>query len=95
MTKGSLADGDAIHEIRAAAVDGVLDLDHVLPVLRDLEEQDRIGMEAVVVVGRPTRLPSASYSVNVAWNQPGTASGRYGISSRAAAAMTSACPLRA
>ncbi len=46
----NLADGDAIHEIRTAAVDGVLDLDHVLPVLRDLEEEDRIGMEVVVVV---------------------------------------------
>ena len=43
------ADGDAIHEIRPAAVDGVLDFDHVRPVRRDLEHEDRIGMEAVVV----------------------------------------------
>ena len=41
---------DAIHEIRPAAVDRVLDLDDVLPVFGDLEEQDRIGMETIVVV---------------------------------------------
>ena len=45
-----LAHGDAVDEVLAAAVDGVLDLDHVLAVLRDLVVEDRIGMEAEVVV---------------------------------------------
>jgi hypothetical protein len=41
---------------KKAAMDGVIDLDNVLPVFGDLEEKDWIGMEAVAVrvAGRET-----------------------------------------
>ncbi len=47
-----LAHGDAIDEILAAAVERVVDRQHVLAVLRDLEEDHRVGLEAVVVAIR-------------------------------------------
>jgi len=53
---GKLAQGDAIDEIRTAAVDRILDLHHILSVLRNLEQQCGIRMESEVVL---VRHPSA------------------------------------
>jgi len=92
--KRQLSDGYAIHEILAPAVDGIADLDGVLAVLGDGIVDDGVGMEAVVVVIRQLISAGVVERQN-GLNQPGTASARYGINSRALAAITSSWPLRA
>ena len=49
VTNGSSPIVDAVDEILAAAVDGIVDLERVLAVVRDLVIEDRVGMEAEVV----------------------------------------------
>ena len=51
-----LADGDAIDEVLAAAIDRVADFQLVFPVRRDREEEDRVGIEEVMV--RAGQLPA-------------------------------------
>ena len=50
VTNGSSPMVIAIDEILAAAVDGVVDAEHVLAVLGHFAEDHRVGLEAVVVV---------------------------------------------
>src|SRR5208283_4753099 len=49
--EGQFAEGDAVDEILAAAIDGVVDLEGVVAIGGDLVIEDRVLVEAVVVGG--------------------------------------------
>ncbi len=48
-----LTDRDPVHEVLAPAVEGILDLEHVVPVVRDLVGENGVRPVAeIVVVGQ-------------------------------------------